>query len=223
MEKRTVTIKRNAIESFLMYLKEAAKHHKKTVAISAAAVIAAVCLFIGGAVFYDVSSASDLREYESLMRTYESGSKDADAFTKTVTKLVSITDKSRFGYVHANGYYVAAGMYFEHKMYDDAKKYYLMFADRSASSPFAPLALFQAGVCAENVDRYDEALTTYKRIEKSYKDSAFNDRLLYDLGRMYQKKGEKMTAKDYYSKVISQYPNSMFSYQAKMRVFLLGL
>jgi tetratricopeptide (TPR) repeat protein len=223
MEKRTVTIHRNVIESSLMLIKEFVKAHRKSAAIGAAAVLAAVVLFIGGAVYYDISSSSDLRAYESLTRDYEAGPKDAGAFSATVTKLVSITDKSHFGYVHANGYYLAAGMYFERKMYEEAKTNYLKFVDRSSSSVFAPLALFQAAVCAENTDKVDEALSLYKRIEKSYKDSAFTDRLFYDLGRMYQKKGEKVTAKEYFGKVIAQYPNSLFAVQAKMRTFLLGL
>ena len=224
MEKRTVTIHRNGIESFLMYVKEIVKHHKRPVLIGVVVVVLAAGLAVGGAVYYDVRSNADLVEYETLMTEYESGSRDAAAFTTAVTKLIALTEKSCFGYVHRNGHYIAGGMYFERKMYEEAKANYLKFADVSSSSSFAPLALFQAGVCAENTGKDDEALSLYKRIEKSYKDGAFSDRLFYDLGRMYQKKGDKVTAKEYYGKVIAQYPNSRpFADLAKIRLSLLGL
>jgi tetratricopeptide (TPR) repeat protein len=223
MEKRKVTVQRNAIENFLMFLKEFVKAHRKTVLIGFVTFIIAVVLFLAGAVFYDIKSTAELREYETLMNAYESGPRDAAAFTDTVSKLVKITDKSWFGYVHKNGYYIAAGMYFEHKMYDDAKIYYLKFADKSSSPVLVPLALFQAAICAENGEKYDEALSIYKKIEKSYKDTGFNDRMMYDMGRMYQKKGDRITAKEYFNKVISQYPNSWFAVQSKVRVFILGI
>lgn len=222
MEKRSVTIHRNAIESFLMYVKEFIKGHRKSVLIGAVCFFAAVLLLLAGAVFYDFSSTSDLRAYEKITLEYSSG-KDATAFNDTITKLSRLAEKSRFGYVHKNGYYIVAGMYFERKMYDEAKSFYLKFVDRSSSSIFAPLALFQAGVCAENTDKYDEALSLYRRIEKSYKDSGFNDRAFYDIGRMSQKKGDRVTAKEYFEKVITQFPNSSYATQAKMRIFLLGM
>ena len=223
MEKRKVTIHRNAIEKFLMFLKDFVKHHRKPVIISSVGILLAVIVFVGGAVFYDFSTKKELRAYEELMSAYETGTKDDASFNKTVAGLVKITDASYFGYVHQNGYYVAAGLYFEHKMFADAKKYYLLFADTSSSSSFAPLALFQAGVCAENFEKYDEALDLYKRIEKNYKDSAFNDRLFYDLGRMQSKKGDKAAAKESFKKVMTQYPNSTYAVQSKIRLFLLGL
>jgi len=223
MEKRKVTIRRNAIETFLMFLKDFINSHRKPVIVSTIVILAAVVLFIGSAVFYDFSTKKDLRAYEVLMTEYETGTKDDAAFNKTVSELVKLTDNSWFGYVSRNGYYVAAGLYFEHKKFEDAKTYYLKFADASSSSPFAPLALFQAGICAESLEKYNEALDIYKSIEKEYKDSAFNDRLFYDLGRMQAKKGDKAAAKESFRKVMTQYPNSVFATQSKIRLFLLGL
>ena len=223
MEKRKVTIHRNAIETFLMFLKDFAYKHRKPVIVGTICAIAAVILFVGGAVFYDISTKNDLRAYEELMTEYETGAKDDVSFNKTVKGIITITDKSYFGYVHTNGYYVAAGLYFEHKMFEEAKKNYILFADRSSSSPFAVLSLFQAGICAENQEKYDEAFTIYRKIEKEYKDSSFNDRLFYDLGRMLSKKGEKAAARENYKKVMSQYPSSSYAMQARIRLFLLGI
>lgn len=222
MEKRNVTIHRNAIESFLMNVKEFIKAHRKPVLVGAVCFFVAVLMILAAAVYYDISSTSDLRKYEKITSDYDS-SKDATAFNDTVTKLSLLAEKSHFGYVHKNGFYLVAGMYFERKMYDEAKGFYLKFIDRSKSSLFAPLALFQAGICAENTDKYDEALSLYRRIEKDYKDSGFNDRVFYDIARMSQKKGDRVTAKEYFEKVITQFPNSFYAAQAKMRIFLLGM
>ncbi|MGL4369575.1 MAG: tetratricopeptide repeat protein [Spirochaetota bacterium] len=223
MEKRKVTIQRNAVEQFLMICKEFILNHRRPVVYASLFLLAALVLFLAGAVFYDYRSGKELHEYEKIVSSYEEGPKDAASFNDAVGKLVKLTDGSYFGYVHKNGYYVAAGMYFERKMYDDAKKYYLLFEDKNSSSVFSPIALSQAGICAESAAHFDEAFDIYKKIEKSYKDTAFNDRLMYDLGRMCAKKGDKVTAKEYFNKVITQYPNSWFAPQARIRLFLLGL
>ncbi|HEY1405778.1 MAG TPA: tetratricopeptide repeat protein [Spirochaetota bacterium] len=222
MEKRTVTIHRSGIENFLMEVKRYVKSHKKPVALVSLLCVVLFALVIGGLVYYDKRSAKDLHEYETIITTYQMSGKSDAAADDAVKKLSNLVDKSWFGYVHRHGYYIIAGILFEKKRFEEAGTFYIKYADKT-NSAFTPLALFQAGICAESLGHYDRAAELYKRIEKQYKDSAYNDRVLYDLGRIAEKKGENAQAKDYFTRMIAQYPNSAFAASAKSRLFLIGI
>jgi tetratricopeptide (TPR) repeat protein len=221
MEKRTISIERNAIENFLMKVKEFLKHHRLPALVITIIVVAGTLIFVSGAIYYDYRADKELHSYESIMNDYASGAKDDAAFTAMISKLAKLVDSTYWGYVHAEGNYIIAGSYFERKQFADAQKFYLKYAD-SSSSVLAPLALFQAGICAEEMGKFDQAFDLYKRIEKEYKDS-YTDRALYDIGRMYQKKGDSVNAREYFNKLQTQFPGSSYNSQAKIRVFLLGL
>jgi TolA-binding protein len=222
MEKRNVTIHRNAIESFFMSLKDFIKHHSRPVLIGFIAVLLLSGTAIGGAFYYDYSSLKDLRAYETIVADYEAGAKDENSFKVMINKLTTLVDSSKFGYVSRHGDFIVAGYYYNNKRYDDAMKRFEKYA-KSSSSVYAPLALLQAGACAEETDKYDKAFELYKKAQSTYKDSPFTDRILYDLGRMYQKKDDMVNARESFNKIITQYPKSSFVAQAKARMFLLGL
>jgi len=221
MEKRTISIERNAIEKYLMKVKEFIKHHRSPAIIITIIVVAGTLLFVSGAIYYDYRADKDLRSYETIMNDYAAGARDDAAFNAMTSKLTTLVNSSYWGYVHAEGNYIIAGSYFAKKNFSDAQKFYLKYAD-SSSSVLAPLALFQAGICAEELGKFDQAFDLYKRIEKEFKDS-FADRVLYDIGRMYQKKGDAVNAREYFNKLQIQFPGSPYNSQAKVRVFLLGL
>jgi TolA-binding protein len=222
MENRKISIERNAIEKFLMRVKEFVKHHRSPFLVITIVVVVGTIIFLSGAVYYDYRADKELHSYEAIMNDYAAGTKDDAAFNAMITKLTALVDSTHWGYVHAEGNYIIAGSYFEKKKYADAQKFYLKYAD-SSSSVLAPLALFQAGVCAEEQGSFDKAFDLYNRIEKEYKDSPYTDRALFDVGRMYQKKGDMVNAREYFNKLQSQFPGSPYNSQAKVRIFLLGL
>lgn len=222
MEKRNVTIHRDGLENFLMAVKEYVKSHRRPVAIIALAVLILTGAGVAAFVYYDTTSSADLHEYETIITAFQMSEDKNAAADVAVVKLKSLVNKSRFGYVHRHGKYIIAGLLFGNKKFDEARTMYLEYADNTDST-FTPLALFQAGICAESLNQFDKANEIYKRIEKKYKDSVYADRILYDLGRMAQKKGDGALAKDYFSRLLSQFPNSPFAVQAKARLFMNGM
>ncbi|HNX57702.1 MAG TPA: tetratricopeptide repeat protein [Spirochaetota bacterium] len=224
MEKRNVTIHRDGLENVLMAGKEYIKSHRRPVAIIVLAVLVLTGAGVAGFVYYDKTSSEDLRRYEAIISEYQNQKPElkTDAAEVAVVKMTNLVKSSRFGYVHRHGKYILAGLLFETKKFEEAKKMYLEYAD-DTDSAFTPLALFQAGICAESLNQFDKANEIYKQIEKKYKDSVYADRILYDLGRMAQKKGDGALAKDCFSRLLSQYPNSPFTVQAKARLFMNGM
>jgi TolA-binding protein len=60
-------------------------------------------------------------------------------------------------------------------------------------------------------------------MEKEYAESALADQIQYDLGRMYQKKGDVFKSREHFNRVVFTYPQSLFARKAKERLFMLGL
>jgi tetratricopeptide (TPR) repeat protein len=222
MEKRSITIHRNGIEKFFMAVKDYVKHHRRPALLVIAAVVVLSGLLIGGAFYYDVRSSRELLTYEDAVAAFSSSDRGDAAFDTMMKQLVPLVESSKWGYVSRHGEYILGGLYFDQKKYADAQKHYEKYADCSKSA-FAPLALLQAGACAEESGNYDKALEIYKSFGKKFKDSGFTDRSVYDLGRMYQKKGDIAAARDQFNKIVTQYPKSPFNGPAKARLLVLGM
>jgi tetratricopeptide (TPR) repeat protein len=234
-------IKRDAIEKFLMRIKDSIKKHKKA-AIAVVCTIVLLCAAaVVGAVLYQKSVDDSLAEYakisddfddsvrkisEDIPRTMENydllNSKINELKADTAVKIVKLKEKSKFGYIARDGYYLAGGYYLEAEKNEEAIKYFELFIKENPESELAPLALFSIGVSYENSGNIDKALENYLSIEKKYPNGKFNARNLYDIGRMYQKKGDLAKAKEYYEKVKVQHTNTLHSDYATARLMLLN-
>ncbi len=104
----------------------------------------------------------------------------------------------------------------------EAKEYLLKYIEASPSSFFAPFALHRAAIIDEQIGKQDEAFKIYQRLERDYEGAVITDEVYYDLGRVYQTKGEYLKAREYYNKVVSSFPRSIFANKAKNRLLLLG-
>jgi tetratricopeptide (TPR) repeat protein len=222
MEKRNVTIHRNGIENFFMMIKDFIKHHRRPAALVVLVIIVGSGLFIGGALYYENRANRELRTYEDTVSVFDASDKGDAAFDTMMKTLVPLVESSKWGYVSNFGEYVLGGLYFDKKKFSDAQKHYEKYA-ASSKSVYAPLALLQAGACAEESGSFDKAFEIYNSFEKKFKDSGFIDRAVYDLGRMYQKKGDITKAREQFSKILAQYPKSPFIGSAKARLFVLGI
>ncbi len=201
-------------------------HSKKIIAV-------AVVLFVVLAgvtavfVYIDTHNRAMQEAYAEIMDDYqETMMKDApseDEKTQAAERVIELTDKARFGYVKENGYYIAAGIYFQNKKYTEAKKYYELFLEKHHTAELAPLAMFQSAVCSEWLENTDEAFLIYKQMEADFQDTKYMERIVYDVARMYVKKGDIEKAKEYFNRVLTEYPSSHFASQSKKRLMLLNL
>jgi tetratricopeptide (TPR) repeat protein len=138
----------------------------------------------------------------------------------TVAELDKIVESSRWGYVNRVGY-CDRNLYFNEKKYDQAKKYSCA-GEKDRSSAFSILSLQKAAVACEYMENPNDAFELYRRLEREHADSPVADQIYYDLGRMYQKRKDVFKAREYFHKVITSYPNSVFSRRAKQRLFLMS-
>ncbi len=224
MEK--VILERNIIETVLMRIKDLIKHNKKPFYAGFAVLIIILVCVISGAFYYSYQVRKSIEKYEAIMTTYEEDMKDeakkTSAPEKTAGAVVKLADSVYFGYVNTNGYLIAAGILFQDKKYDKAKDLYYKFAESNSSSSFAVPAFQQSAVCYEWLNDNKKALEIYLMLEKEYSDSQYKDRIIYDIGRMYQKNGDMLKAKEYFNVLLKDFPISSFSADAKKRLFFVN-
>ncbi len=172
----------------------------------------------------DISQKYEPKD-EAASAAVDTAAMDAErtaAATDYAVKLIALADKSNWGYVADNGYYIAGGLYFTVKDYQKALENYLKAEDKAGNDVLKMLTMQQAAVCYEWLNKNDEAFAIYQKLEKKYEKTDYLDRILYDLGRMYQVKGDKEKAKEYFSKVIKNYSASVFAKKSQERILLLG-
>jgi tetratricopeptide (TPR) repeat protein len=221
MVNRTIDIERNIVERFLMRIKESSKGRKKQILLVIGILFLCAILAITGIVFYNTKANNELTEFEKILDQYYMSSEKDSILENTVNGLNKIINKSLWGYVNENGNYIVAGVLLSAEKYTEGKDYLLKYVEKSPSSFFAPLALHKAAIIYEKLDDTENAYKLYSRLEKEYKDSVIIDEVYYNLGRLFQIKGDFLKAKEYYNKIISEFPMSMFSAKAKNRLFLL--
>lgn len=228
MEKREIEITRNVIERALMAVKDYINTHMKEFVIGCVSALGLAVLITGGIIVHNAHENASLVKFEQVLDAYNSGaSGDPQArianCKKTAGDLEGIVQKSWWGYVHENGYFVIGGLYYSERLYAEAKDYYLKFAEKSPRSFFAPMALQQAARSYESLGDFAGALQTYVRLEKKYGKSVIADQIYYDLGRIYQRQGDIFKARENYNRVVTAFPQSRFARMARERLFLLGL
>lgn len=223
---REVTVHRNIVEQALMDVRDYIRAHRSVAIKVAISVGVAIVLGIAAIVYADYKIKKDTADFEAVLDEYRTTyttdvNERNEKFLRTVTRLKAITDNSYFGYVHRNGYYIIASLYFNEKDYGNAASYYEK-ASQHASPLFASLALQQAGIASEYLNNIDEALRYYLLCESKYKDGYNIDQILYSIGRMYALKGEYFKAREYFNRVSTEYPQSFFAKKATQHSIFLG-
>ncbi len=225
MERRKITIERNVIENVLMAAKDFVKRNRKVVLYSALGICLIMVLVLSAYVYFERKAAAEIVKFERIMDRYRALERQEDGGNTgvfiVIEEMKNLVNSSSWGFVHTMGDYVLGRMYFGNKSYSDARRHYLKFADDNPGSDFAVLALQKAAVAAESQGFFEEALQTYRKLDERFGDTPYADQISYDLARMYQKKGDIYKAKEYYHKVISSHPRSVFSAKSSHRLFLL--
>lgn len=223
---REVTVHRNIVEQMLMNVRDYVCAHRSVTIKVAISVFVVLLIGIVAIVYGDYKIKKDTAYFEAILDEYRTmyttdQNEHNEKFLRTVTRLKAIADNSYFGYVHHNGYYIIASLYFNEKDYANAAKYYEKAA-QYASPLFASLALQQAGMASEYLNNIDESLRYYLLCESKYKDGYNIDQILYSIGRMYTLKGEYYKAQEYFNRVSSEFPQSFFAKKAAQYSMFLG-
>ncbi len=221
--KQTIEIERTALENFLMSLKDSIKQNS---AVIRKAIIVVIVLFVIGLtafVYINNTSEKAFKKYEIVIDNYRMNPGDRAVIDKTINDLREIARSTKFGYANKMSYYMLGNLLFEDGKYGEAFDMFNVFMKKSSSKDlFIPIAVNKASVCLEEQGKIDEAIALLLKFESDNSDSIVQDQVLYNLGRLYSVKGDRLKAREYYNKVLSGFPESAFADRARERLFIMG-
>ena len=223
INKNKIVIERNIVERSLMQARDFIKDKRK-VFLGALIGFLVVCIAGIGAYLYIESSMSKIQvRFEKAFEKYRSAkdSGDREALAAVTREFDDIASSSVFGFYHDINYYMLGNIYFDEGQFKKAKENLISFADKSSSELYVQLAIVKAGIAAEQDGDVDEALGIYKRFEKDFPESIISEQAFFNMGAIYEKKKDRSSAREYYNKVISLYPQSLFARRAKKRLMLM--
>jgi len=222
--RRQIEIERNVVEQSLMTAKDLFKSNRKAVLISFAGALVLVIIIIAGFVVYDNVSESNRAAFEKIMEDHKkfSEEKNSEKIMETSGRLKQFIDSTSLGFAHEMAYYSLGNILYSEKKFWESREYLLKFADRTSSEMFKVLAMLKAAYASEETGDLDEAVRLYLVLEKDYVNSIVEDQVYYNLGRIYEMKGDVINSRKYYNRLITTFPQSLLSAKAKERLFLIS-
>lgn len=221
--KNSIEIERSVIEQYLMSVKEFVKRNGRNVRLVIISFFILLVIAVSVFVYIDRSSASAFKKYEAIVDTYRMNPEDRAIKDKTISDLRALINSTKFGHAHQMSFYVLGNLLYEDAKYGEAFDMFNAFIKKSSSDElFIPIAVSKASVCLEEQGKIDEAIGLLLKFEEDNKESIVMDQVLYNTGRLYSVKGDMQKAREYFNKVLSTYPDSVFSERARERLFLQG-
>jgi tetratricopeptide (TPR) repeat protein len=223
-EGKSIEIHRNIIEQSLMDTKDFIKNNKKLTMYSLITLLGAVLIAIAALIAVDhVNSVNEQRFDEIMDRLAKiKGPAEEDSMNKVIADLKKHVDSTYFGFSHNAAHYVLGNIYYDRRNWSEAKQNLLAYADKENTNLLAPIALLKAALCLEEAHDLKGAIGVYRRLEEKYADSVVADQVFYNYARVCALNGDMVNARNYYNKVLSTFPDSGYSQQAKKRLFMLG-
>jgi tetratricopeptide (TPR) repeat protein len=223
-ETKKIEIERNVIERFLMNAKDAARKNRKLVLYSMAGVLLVLIIIITAIVVTENVNARNEQRFEKILNDFGkyAAEKNEEKINGVIAELKKFTDSTYFGVTRSMAFYLLGNIYYEKKQYREASVFLVKFADREPKTSLAPLAMLKAAVALEEAGDLKGAKQMYGRLEDKYSDSIVADQIYFNMARLYASMKDIVNSRNYYKKVISSYPDSAFSMEAKKRLFMLG-
>jgi tetratricopeptide (TPR) repeat protein len=223
-EVKTIEIKRNVIEQFLMDAKDFMKNNRKLALYSFASLFGAAVIALAAIIAVDHINTVNEQRFDEIMDRLAKikGPAEETGMNAVIADLKKHVDSTYFGFSHNAAYYVLGNIYYDRKNWLEAKQYLLTYADRDGKNILAPIALLKAALALEEAKDLKGAIGVYRRLEDGYADSAMADQIFYNYARACALNGDMVNARLYYNKVISAFPDSGYAQQAKKRLFMIG-
>lgn len=138
--------------------------------------------------------------------------------TAALEKLEAYNKKGGVAGVRAN--MLTADLLFQQKKYEEAAEHYAKVASLKKNAYTAPLAVYNAGVCFEQLKKLEEAAENYKKASE-VKDFVLANHAKFSYGRVLEAEGKFSDAVAVYNELNSKDPDDTWAMLAKTRVIAL--
>lgn len=163
----------------------------------------------------------DLISYELTNKSYDlSETEIAARQDKAVSSLSELVGKSGIVGVRAN--MLSAEIYYQKKDFENARSAWLAAAQKGKNTYIAPIALFNAASCSEELGNLDDAAAGYKSASE-VKDFYEAAHALFSLGRVQEAKEDFVAAAASYQALVDKSPEDSWAKLAKNRLVSLKI
>lgn len=163
----------------------------------------------------------DLISYELTNKSYDlSETEIAARQDKAVSSLSELVGKSGIVGVRAN--MLSAEIYYQKKDFENARSAWLAAAQKGKNTYIAPIALFNAASCCEELGNLDDAAAGYKSASE-VKDFYEAAHALFSLGRVQEAKEDFVAAAASYQALVDKSPEDSWAKLAKNRLVSLKI
>ncbi|NLB34370.1 MAG: tetratricopeptide repeat protein [Elusimicrobia bacterium] len=108
-------------------------------------------------------------------------------------------------------FFIADIYYYKFDDFKSALRYYRWTADDYEGSSVAEVALYKSGELLMKKERWEDAIATYRELIEKYPDSHIVDDARYYIGAVYQNMGKLRKAKNIFSLILGDFPESKWT------------
>lgn len=158
-------------------------------------------------------------EYAELKIAETTDSAKEDAL---LARAQAIADKNTPTVVKIRAQMVIAEIQFDRKNYEAARTAWLAAAEADKKSYTYGLCNYQCGICSEELGDLDNAVAYLKKAAES-EGFAVVPRVLFNIGRIEETRGNIDKAVESYKKLVTDYPSDQWASLAKSRIITLDI
>ncbi|MBR6216034.1 MAG: tetratricopeptide repeat protein [Spirochaetaceae bacterium] len=158
-------------------------------------------------------------EYAELKIAETTDSAKEDAL---LARVQAIADKNTPTVVKIRAQMVIAEIQFDRKNYEAARTAWLAAAEADKKSYTYGLCNYQCGICSEELGDLDNAVAYLKTAAES-EGFAVVPRVLFNIGRIEETRGNIDKAVESYKKLVTDYPSDQWASLAKSRIITLDI
>ena len=190
---------------------------------------AATLCFIASFAIRDYIRSRNLIAFEALhdrydeLRYYTQDSSKAAEVEALLLDLQAFAQKTG-GYSGARSFMLVAAIHSDRENWEEAENAWVSAAKKNMKIYLAPIALFNAGVAAEEAGKTDQALAHYQAVLAYPDDFPLCARAQFSIGRLQEEaKGDTEAALDAYRQLLEKYPTeSLWTSLANSKIIALA-
>lgn len=158
-------------------------------------------------------------EYAELKVAETTDSAKEDAL---LARAQAVADKNNPAVVKVRAQMIIAEIQFDRKNYEAARTAWLTAAETDKKSYTYGLCNYQCGICSEELGDLDKAVAYLKTAAES-DGFAVVPRVLFNIGRIEETRGNFDKAVESYKKLVTDYPSDQWASLAKSRIITLDI